>query len=173
MPLSLYDVLVPTFTQTLTGLSGVLDKAEAHCAEKGVTPGDCISSRLFADMLPFAYQVKSASGHSVGAIEAVKAGSFSPDMSPPPDTFAALKDSVASSLAALARYTPAEINALEGRDMVFQFREHKLPFTAENFLMSFSLPNFFFHATTAYAILRHNGVALGKRDFMGPLRMKT
>ena len=73
----------------------------------------------------------------------------------------------------LEALAPGDVNAFEGRDMRFEFRDFKLPFTAENFLLSFSLPNFYFHAATAYDILRHNGVAIGKRDFTGPLRLKT
>ncbi len=79
---------------------------------------------------------------------------------------------VADASSALTALKPEAVNALAGRDVAFQFGERKLPFTAEEFLMSFSLPNFFFHATTAYDILRHNGVPLGKRDFMGKLRIK-
>ena len=71
------------------------------------------------------------------------------------------------------KLTAGEVNGLEGRDVVFAFRDFKMPFVAENFLMSFSLPNFYFHSTTAYDILRHKGVPLGKRDFMGALRLKT
>ena len=73
----------------------------------------------------------------------------------------------------LSALTPEMVNALGGKDVIFQLGEHKLPFTAEGFLMSFSLPNFYFHATTAYDILRTNGVPLGKRDFMGRLKMKS
>jgi len=79
---------------------------------------------------------------------------------------------VADTRAALEQLTAADVNALEGRDVAFQFRDFKLPFTAENFLLSFSLPNFYFHAATAYDILRSKGVPLGKRDFMGALRLK-
>jgi len=80
---------------------------------------------------------------------------------------------VAETRAALEKVTPAEVNALEGADVVFQIRDFKVPYVAENFLMSFSLPNFYFHATTAYDILRQKGVPLGKRDFMGQMRTKA
>src|SRR5262245_58437982 len=158
MALSLYDITVPTFTQTLQALSGVLAKAEAHCGEKNMSPEDWVGARLFSDMAPLSFQVKQAGAHSAGALAAVQKGVFSPDLTPPPETYAALKRSVTDALDAIARYTPADINALEGRDMRFEFRERVLPFTAETFLLSFSLPNFYFHATTAYHILRHNGV---------------
>jgi hypothetical protein len=84
-----------------------------------------------------------------------------------------LQKFVADTHEALQRVQPAEVNALEGRDVLFQIRDLKLPFTAENFLMSFSLPNFHFHATTAYDILRSKGVPIGKRDYLGQMRMKS
>ncbi|GAM99455.1 hypothetical protein U91I_03108 [alpha proteobacterium U9-1i] len=173
MPLSLYDVTVPTFQQILGAVSGLLDKAEAHCAEKNTPHADIINARLHPEMLPFAYQVKSTVVHSLGALQSLPRGSFSPDMAPSPDTFAALKEKLSSASVALARFTPAEINAFEGRDMRFSIKDNfHLDFTAENFLMSFSMPNFYFHATTAYDILRSKGVALGKKNFMGKLRTK-
>jgi hypothetical protein len=172
MALSLYEVTVPSFAQVIEALSGVLKKGEAHALEKGMRPDDWVSARLFSDMAPLSFQVKQAAHHSVGAIEATKKGVFSPDLTPPPGTFAELQAVVAETLAALAAYTPAEINALEGRDTRFQLGERVMPFTAEDFLLSFSLPNFYFHATTAYDILRHNGVPLGKRDYMGRPRLK-
>lgn len=173
MTLSLYDVTVPTFMQILGGLAGVLEKGEAHAIEKGMAPDEWAGARLFADMAPLSFQVKQTTHHSVGALEAAKSGVFSPDLSPPPETLAALKGAVATALATLADYRPADINALQGRDVRFEFRGRVMPFIAENFLMSFSLPNFYFHAATAYDILRHNGVPLGKRDFMGKLRLKV
>jgi hypothetical protein len=172
MALSLYEVTVPSFTQILGSVSGLLDKAEAHCADKGMSPAACISARLFEDMAPLSFQVSQTVAHSAGALEAVQVGVFSPSMTPPPDSFAGLKATVADGLTRLARFTPADINALEGRDMRFEFKERVLPFTAQNFLLSFSMPNFYFHATTAYDILRHNGVAIGKRDFIGQPRLK-
>ena len=173
MPLSLYDITVPTFRQTLGAVKGLLDKSQAHCDAKGISHADFIEARLFEDMFPFSYQVKSTVVHSVGALEALAKGVFSPDLAPPPDSFAALKQRVAAGLIALDALTPASVNAYEGKDMAFAFKDFKLPFTAENFLMSFSLPNFYFHATTAYDIMRHKGVVIGKRDYMGEMRIKT
>jgi hypothetical protein len=172
MALTLYEITVPTFQQTLGALAGVLEKGEAHAVEKGMPVDDWVGARLFSDMAPLSFQVKQTAHHSAGALAAVQQGVFSPDITPPPEKFADLKQTVADALEALARYTPADINTLEGGDMRFEFRERVLPFTAENFLLSFSLPNFYFHATTAYDIFRHNGVPLGKRDFMGRLRLK-
>lgn len=173
MPLSLYDVTIPAFKQQLGAVTGLLNKAEAYCAEKNTPERDFISARLFEDMLPFNYQVKSTVTHSLGAVQALAGGVFSPDLTPPPESFAALKDKISAAVAALEALTPGDVNAYEGRDMAFQFKDFKLPFTAENFLLSFSLPNFYFHAATAYDIMRHKGVVIGKRDFMGQMRIKT
>ena len=172
MSLSLYDVTVPTFTQILTALTGVLQKGEAHAIEKGMRPDEWAGARLFADMAPLNFQVMQTVQHSTGAIEATKNGVFSPDLTPPPETLDALKSAVTGALTTLTAYRPADINALEGRDMRFEFRDRVMPFTAENFLLSFTLPNFYFHATTAYDILRTNGVPLGKRYFLGALKLK-
>jgi hypothetical protein len=172
MAFSLYAATVPSYQQILGSMSGLVSKAEAFCAEKGIAPQELIQARLAPDMLPFNYQVKSTAVHSLGAIEAVRKGVFSPDMTPPPDTFAALKTAIAETLTALAAVQPSEIDAFMGRDMRFSFREHRIDFTAENFLLSFSQPNFYFHATTAYDILRWKGVQIGKRDFTGKLRAK-
>ena len=123
-------------------------------------------------LLPFADQVKSTAVHSLGAIEGVRRGVFSPDMTPPPESFAALKKRIADTRAALEVIEPAEIDAFLGRDMRFAAGERRLDFTAENFLLSFSQPNFYFHAATTYDILRWKGVRIGKRDFTGRLRTK-
>jgi len=173
MALSLYDVTIPSFRQTLGAIAGLLVTAESFCAEKGFAPQDIIEARLAEDMLPFAYQVKSTAVHSLGAIEGVRRGVFSPDMTPPPQTFTALRSRIAETLAALEAIQPAEVEAFIGRDMRFEFRERRLEFTAENFLLSFSLPNLYFHAATAYDILRWKGAHIGKRDFMGKLRLKA
>ena len=173
MSLSLYEVTVPSFAQILEAMAGVLKKGHAHAIEKGMNPDEWVGARLFTDMAPLSFQVKQAAHHSAGAIEATKKGVFSPDLTPPPETFADLQATVDDTLATLAAYRPADVNDLVGRDMRFQLGERVMPFAAENFLLSFSLPNFYFHATTAYDILRHNGVPLGKRDYMGRPRLKV
>jgi hypothetical protein len=173
MTFSLYTATVASYIQTLGAIAGFIDKAEAFCAEKAIAPADLIQARLAADMLPFAYQVKSACVHSLGAIEGVRKGVFSPDMTTPPDTFAALKTRISDTLTGLKAVEAGEVNAFIGRDMRFQMGERRMDFTAEDFLLTFSQPNFYFHSTTAYDILRWKGVALGKRDFMGSLRLKT
>ena len=174
MAFSLYAATVPSYRQILGAVSGLLGKAEAFCAEKNLAPADIIQARLAPDMLPFAYQVKSTAVHSLGAIEGVRAGTFSPDMTPPPDSFSALKQRVTEALLALEAVKPSEIDGFLGRDVSFSVpaRNVRIDFTAENFLLSFSLPNFYFHATTAYDILRWKGVQIGKRDFLGRMQAK-
>lgn len=172
MSFSLYAATVPSCLQILNAVAGLLDKAEAFCGERGIDADEIVQARLAADMFPFAYQVKSCAVHSQGAFDGVRAGTFSPDMSPPPTDFAGLKARIAGAISAIEAIDPAEIDGLLGRDMRFAFGSGGMDFTAENFLLSFSQPNFYFHAATAYDILRWKGVSIGKRDFMGRPRLK-
>ena len=173
MAFSLYAATVLSYRQTLGPVLGLVGKAEAHCTERGLAPDSIIQARLAEDMLPFAYQVKSTAAHSLRAIEAVRTGVFTPDMNPPPSTFPALKALIGETIARLEAISAAEVDAAVGRDLAVVIGERRIEFTAENFLLSFSQPNFYFHATTAYDILRWKGLALGKRDFLGAMRTKT
>jgi uncharacterized protein len=170
---SLYEATIPSYRQILGAVGGLLGKAESYCTEQKLPAEEIIQARLAPDMLPFAYQVKSTATHSLGAIEGLRKGVFSPDMTPPPQTFSALKTKIADALAALEAIDAAEIDAFLGQDMRFAFGERQVNYTAENFLLSFSQPNFYFHATTAYDILRSKGLPLGKRDFVGRVRIKA
>jgi hypothetical protein len=118
-------------------------------------------------------QIQSVVFHSIGAVEAIRSGVLNLPGERPPHDYAALQALIADTRDALQKLAPEEINSREGADVVFQVRDSKRLFTAEGFLMSFSLPNFHFHATTAYNILRSKGLPLGKRDFMGTLRLKV
>lgn len=172
MSTSLYELSVGCYVQTLGGIAGCLERGAKHFAEKGIDPNEIVETRLFPDMLPFRFQVQAVAHHSLGTIEAIKAGTFLPPSNLPAHDYKGLQALITDTAAALKKLTPADVNALGGKDIIFQMRELKLPFTAENFVMSFSLPNFHFHATTTYDILRTKGVPLGKRDYMGQLRMK-
>lgn len=154
-----------------SAVSRLIDKAETSCGE-GFEPVNVVDARLTDDMLPFGYQVKSCVGHSLGALEGVRAGRFSPDTAAWPTDCAGLKGKVDAAIAALEGVDQAEVNALTGRDMAFVLGEMRMDFTAEDFLLSFSMPNFYFHASIAYALLRARGVQLGKRDFLGRPRLK-
>jgi hypothetical protein len=172
MAIPLYDLTVATYLQTLGAVSGFLEKGAAHCRDNKLDPEEIVETRLWNDMLPFRFQIISVAHHSRGAIEGAKKGVFVPPTETRPLNYAQLQELVAETRDALKAMAPAEVNALEGAEVTFQMRDFKIPFTAENFLMSFSMPNFYFHSATAYDILRSKGVPLGKRDFMGAMRMK-
>ncbi|MGE4322694.1 MAG: DUF1993 family protein [Sphingobium sp.] len=169
--MTLYEAFVPGCVQVLGSVSGLLDKAQAHCAAQAVAPETLIGARLAPDMLDFAYQVKSCCVHSIGAIEGLRQGRFSPDRSTPPDSFEHLRALVAQALEALSAIDPAEIDALAATDLVFTIGDKlRWDFRGQDFLMSFSLPNCYFHATTAYGLLRHAGLKIGKADYLGAVR---
>ncbi|MEO6718017.1 MAG: DUF1993 domain-containing protein [Novosphingobium sp.] len=170
MAFTLYAATIPSYLQILGSVSRLIGKAETFCSEKRLEPEALIQARLADDMLPFAYQVKSATVHSIGAIEGVRKGVFSPDTSTPPASFDALRERVAEAVAALEAVDPDEVETFIGRDMRFEFGTNRLDFRAEEFLLSFSQPNFYFHSATAYDILRMKGVEIGKRDFNGRVR---
>jgi hypothetical protein len=172
MAFSLYDASVANYLQILGAIDGVLEKGAAHFREKGTDLAEVIETRLISDMAPFTFQVISTAHHSRGAMQAVKNGVFTPPTPRPGIDYAGLQALVKEARDELAALTPEAVNALVGKDVIFKLGERSMPFTAEGFLMSFSLPNFFFHATTTYDILRHKGVPIGKRDFMGRLNLK-
>ena len=172
MPLSLYDAIIPSYRQIVAATSALVDKAAAHCSGRGEPDSTLVEARLAPDMLPFGYQVKAVAEHSRGSIEGVRAGVYSPSLEPWPDNFAGLTAKLGDADAFLAALDPAEIEGFIGQDMRFEFKDRRMPFTAEAFLLSFAQPNFYFHAATAYDILRAAGLAIGKRDFMGMPRIK-
>ena len=172
MAFTLYAAVVPSYLQILQSMTGLVSKAQAFCQNQGLEPVAILDARLADDMLPFAFQVKLTVVHSIGAIEGVRSGLFLPDRAPPPTTFSGLAERVAGAIAQLEALDPGEVESFIGRDMRFQLGDHSMDFTAEDFLLSFSQPNFYFHATTAYDILRMKGLAIGKRDFSGRVRQK-
>jgi len=171
MSFSHYDAVVPSNLQILAALDRLLEKAEAFCKELGLTQAALIDARLAPDMLPLGYQVKSCAVHSIGGIEGARSGSFSPDMSAWPTDLAGLRSTIGEARNALEALDRDTVDALAEADTHFAFGELRLPFTGANFLLSFSQPNFYFHATTAYAILRAQGMKIGKRDFLGAPRI--
>jgi uncharacterized protein len=168
---TLYDTTIVSFLQALGAVDGFLAKGQEHAAAQGIDLNSLVESRLHEDMYPLRFQVIQTVAHSIGAIEGVRKGVFTP---PPPSDldYAGLRAAVRAAREALTHVNRDEVNGFVGRDMRFEFRDRTIPFTAENFLLSFSLPNFYFHAATAYGILRMKGVPVGKRDFMGQLRIK-
>jgi uncharacterized protein len=170
MAISLYDLSVTSFLQVLGGVDGFLTKGLAHFNEKGIAPNEIVETRLFPDMAPFRFQVVSLAHHSAGGVKGAMAGGFVPPK-PAGEDYVGLQKLVSEARATLEAIKPEEVNVLEGKDVIFSVGDRKVPFKAEDFLMSFSLPNFYFHATTAYDILRQKGVPLGKRDFLGRMRI--
>ncbi len=170
--ISLYDISVGSYMQTLGATAGVLEKGLQHCESEGIDLADIVATSLHPDMLPFWFQVVSVCHHSLGAVQGLQAGVFSPPQPEPNLTYKRLEEMVRDTLAGLESISAVEVNCLEGKDMQFKAGEFTIPFTAESFILSFSLPNFYFHATTIYDILRMKGVPLGKRDFTGRLRIK-
>jgi hypothetical protein len=172
MTFSLYEAVVPSNLQILRAVDALLDKAAAFCAKRGKAEAELIEARLAPDMLPFGYQVKSCAVHSIGGIEGVRAGKFSPDRSAWSTDFAGLHSVLQAAAENLNAIDRDAFDALADSDMQIELGDTKLPFTGANFLLSFSQPNFYFHAATAYAILRAQGVEVGKRDFIGVPRLK-
>ena len=172
MPISLYDAIVPAQRQIVAATAALVDKAAAHCGSRGEPDAALVEARLAPDMLPFGYQVKAVAEHSRGSIEGVRAGVYSPSLDPWPDNLAGLSAKLDDADAFLAALDPAEVDGFVGRDMRFEFKDRRMDFSAEHFLLSFAQPNFYFHAATAYDILRAQGLAIGKRDFMGMPRIR-
>ena len=172
MPLTLYDATVANYLQMTRSLSGVLQKGRAHYEEKGLNVDELPELRLCEDMLPFSFQINSVRHHSVHAIQGVEAGAFAPPKPLEKTDYQSLQDHITQTISDLEAMTPDHVNALGGRDLVFTLGENKLPFEAEGFLMSFSLPNFYFHITTTYDLLRMKGVPLSKRDYLAGLKLK-
>jgi hypothetical protein len=173
MATSLYDLSVPTFLQTVSAVSGFLDRAVRHCAETAANPDDFVHARLFDDMAPFHFQIEALSHHAVWGLEAAKTGVFDPPALIGPMPFADLQAMVGQAEAALKAFIPDEVNSWAGKDLDLQIGPRRLAFTSETLILSFSLPNFYFHVVTAYDILRTRGVPLGKRDYEGRLQTRS
>ena len=170
MSITLYDATALTFLQILGGAERVLEKGRDHCEENDIDLDDICGMRLIEDMHPLRYQVVAMTHHSLGAIRAVEAGAFSP---PPADTdqdYGTLQRLVSETRNAINQYSPEAINGLAEQRVEFKSGSFSLPYRGADFLLSFSLMNFYFHATTAYDLLRMKGVQIGKRDFAGRVR---
>lgn len=172
MATSFYDLSVPTFLQTVRAMAGFLERAVKHCTETGADKEDFVSARLFDDMAPFHFQIEAAWHHAVWGLEAAKTGVFDPPSLVGPVPFTDLQAMIRRAERALEAFTPEEVNSWAGKDLDIQIGPRRLAFTPETLILSFSLPNFHFHAVTAYDILRSRGVPLGKRDYEGRLRTR-
>lgn len=166
MSLSMYQASVPVFLHMLGTLRNLLEKGAAHAEARKFEPSALIQARLFPDMLPLARQIQIASDAAKGC-GARLAGVEVPKFADTESSFAELIDRIDKTVAFLKELTPAQVDGSEGKTVVLPMRSGDLTFTGQQFLLGFALPNFFFHVTTAYNLLRHNGVEIGKMDFLG------
>ena len=167
MSISMYRASVPVLLQMLGAMSGVLDKAVAFAAAKKVEHSVLLNARLAPDMFPLTRQVQIATDFAKG-LAARLAGQEPPKYSDNEASFDELKARIAKTIAFIKEFKPAQIDGSEEREINITLGGQPRSFKGENYLVNFAMPNFFFHATTAYAILRHNGVDIGKTDYMRP-----
>ena len=176
MTTELYDLTVASYTQVLEGTVSVLEKGRDHCKSEGIDLVDVLDSVLFPNMQNFYFQVMSLNHHSTQTIEALSSGEFGPPMhafnhQSTDEDYEMLISKTKESVAFMQAQNADNINALAGKSIVFKLGANEMPFSTENFVLSFSLPNFYFHATTAYDLLRMKGVKIGKMDFLGTMRV--
>ncbi len=166
MTITMYQASAPRFAHTLKALSAVLAKADAHCAARKIDPLVLTAARLYPDMFPLSRQVQIACDSAKGAVARL-AGVEVPKHEDTEKTFEELRARIDKTLAFIATVKPAQVDGSEEREVVLKLRGNDVTFSGLQYLLGFAWPNFYFHATTAYAILRHNGVELGKTDFLG------
>lgn len=166
MTISMYQASVPRFVNILGNLSDILDKTQAHIDAKKLSDASLTAFRLFPDMLPMTTQVQVACDTAKGVVARL-AGVDIPAFEDNEQTIAELKARVAKTIAFIQTITPAQIDGTEDKDIVTKRGEKETHYKGMQFLLGHAIPNFYFHITTAYAILRHNGVEIGKRDFLG------
>ena len=166
MTLSMYQASVPVFIRMLTNLAAILEKAAAHCEARKIDPAVLIAYRLYPDMFDFARQVRIATDHArQGA--ARLAGMEAPAFENTETTFPELIERVRKAIAYLETFTAAQIDGSEDRTVTVKRGETSSTYQGLDYLLNRALPNMYFHISMAYAILRHNGVELGKKDYLG------
>ena len=166
MSISPYQLSIPTFQRGFAVLSKLLDKAEAFAEERKIKPEILVNARLAPDMLSLAGQIQRLSDTAKGAAARLT-GTDAPSFSDDETTLAELRTRIAETVSYLATVPEAAFEGAAERTVVLKTRQQDVTFTGEDYLLTFALPNFYFHLTTAYAILRHNGVPVGKLDFLG------
>ena len=169
MSVSMYRATVPVFIRSLDVLASLLDKAAAHAKEKGLSDTDITIARLYDDMLPFAAQVQRASDTSKASAERLS-GVASPRFEDTETTFAELRERILKTTAYLKGIDAATFDGADTRVVTIKQKDLELKFSGAEYLFQFGLANFYFHIVTAYDILRHLGVPVGKLDFLGPLQ---
>jgi hypothetical protein len=171
MTISMYQASVPAFQRMLKALDAILDKAAAYAEERKIDPAVLTSARLAPDMLPLNRQVHLLSDTAKGACGRL-AGLEVPSFADTETTLPELKARIAKTLDFIATVRPDQIDGSEARDIVLKAGDHTLSFEGQDYLVTFALPNFYFHVTIAYAILRHNGVPLGKLDYLAGVQAR-
>jgi uncharacterized protein len=166
MAISMYQASVPVFVQYLKAASGVLQKGADHCAAKKIDPSVLVTARLFPDMFTLARQIQIATDHAKGSISRL-AGVEIPSYPDTEASFEELQARIAKIIAYVEGFKPGQIDGSDDKHIKLDIHGTIFEFNGADYLSRWVLPNFFFHLTTAYAILRHNGVEVGKRDFMG------
>jgi uncharacterized protein len=164
--ITIYDQLVPVFSQMLSALDKVLTKAEADAAARKIDLDVFVNARLAPDMLPLTRQIQIMTDQAKGGASRL-AGEESPKFADDEKTFADLHARIAKTIAHLKTFKPGDFEGAETRDIELKFPNATLNFKGKDYFLGFVIPNFYFHYTTAYAILRHNGVPIGKSDFLG------
>jgi hypothetical protein len=166
MQISMYQASAPRFVNLLKNLSAILDKAQAHVEAKKLDPAVLTGYRLYPDMFAMTRQVQTACDTAKGAVARL-AGVEVPKHEDTEQTLAELKARIAKTIDFIGTIKPAQIDGSEDREIVLKLGGNEVKFTGMQYLLGFAHPNFYFHVTTAYDILRHNGVEIGKRDFIG------
>ena len=166
MAFSIYQASVPVYSRRLEALSAILDKAAAYASERKIDPVVLIQARLYPDMLPLARQVQIACSHAVRG-SARLSGAEPVSLDDKATSFDDLKALIAKTLERLRSVDAKTMEGMEDRDITFPAGDRKITLNGADYLLHFSMPNFYFHVTTAYDILRSNGLAIGKDDFMG------
>ena len=166
MNISMYQASAPRFANTLKNLSAILDKAQAHADAKKLDPKVLAAARLYPDMFPMSRQVQSACDTAKGAVARL-AGVEAPAHEDTEQTLEELKARIAKTITFIQSIQPAQVDGSEDKEVVLKFRSGEMKFRGMQYLLGHALPNFYFHVTTAYDILRHNGVEVGKRDYIG------
>jgi hypothetical protein len=165
--MSFYDATVPAFLQLLNSLSGILTKAEAHCKAKNINPDVILASRLYPDMLPFSKQIQLMSDFAAKGCARL-AHVDVPSMPDTEKSFEELRARLAKTIDYLKTFKPAQFEGADSKDVTFPAGPDKtMTLKGQAFVSNVAFPNFYFHAATAHGILRHNGVEIGKRDFLG------
>ncbi len=168
MAFDLYAAFVPTIRQLLGALPGLIDKGEAFCADTGTPESELLEARLAEDMWQLSWHIRACWMHSGYALDQLSKGAFTPDFTEIPGDWGAMRTMVASAVERMEAATPDEIDALADRPIDFVLGgTTRFTLPGERFLLGFNMPNFQFHATTFYGLLRMKGVPLGKRDYMG------